>query len=131
MSTDRVLIGVLLGCVAVWGTAQALPAAAWLAVVSVLLGGAITACFSWYFYQRASRELKDEAGELRHYIDVLASFLESLELDSRVRVGRDPRTGRIINVEVQRSAASSPRGASGAEGTPTHPDPLQSREEGS
>ncbi len=131
MSADRVLVGVLLGCVAVWGTAQALPAAAWLAVVSVLLGGVITGLFSWYYYRQASEELRREAGELRHYIDVLASFLESLELDHRVRVGRDPRTGRIVNVEVQRSAASSPQGSSSAEGTLTYPDPPRSREEGS
>ena len=69
--------------------------------------------------RRASEELRREAGELRHYIDVLAGFLESLELDPRIRVGRD-ETGRITSVLVQSSAASSVRVSSRAEGTLQH-----------
>ncbi len=69
--------------------------------------------------RRASEELRREAGELRHYIDVLAGFLESLELDPRISVGHD-ETGRITNVRVQSSAASYVRGSSGASGTLQH-----------
>ena len=75
--TDRVLIGVLVACVGVWGTTEALPAAAWLAVVSVLLGGAITGVFSWYYYQRASEELRREAERIRHYLHMALRVLQA------------------------------------------------------
>ena len=83
--------------------------------VGIVVGTRITLRSS----RRASEELRREAGELRHYIDVLFSFLESLELDPRIRVVRD-ETGRITNARAQRSAASSSRGSSGAEGTLQH-----------
>jgi Flp pilus assembly protein TadB len=77
MSTDRVLVVVLLGCVAVWATAEALPAAAWLAVVSVLFGGVITGLFSWYYYQRASEKLRREAEQLRRHTTLIMNALEA------------------------------------------------------
>lgn len=71
------------------------------------------------YSRRASEELRREAGELQHYIDVLFSFLESLELDPRISVGHD-ETGRITNVRVQSSAAFDVRGSTGASGTLQH-----------
>jgi hypothetical protein len=103
--TDRALLGVLLGCVAVWGTSRALPAAAWLAVVSVLLGGAITACLAWYFYQSASRELKDEAAalreeseRLRHHTTLIVRGLEDAGLAESSRDERGEIEGMVIKL---------------------------------
>jgi phosphatidylglycerophosphate synthase len=93
MSTDRVLIGVLVGCVAVWGTAQALPAAAWLAVVSVLFGGVITGLFSWYYYGQASEELRKEAARLRQQTTFV---MRALETGIPAKFIWDRRTGEPI-----------------------------------
>jgi hypothetical protein len=118
--TDRALLGVLLGCVAVWGTSRALPAAAWLAVVSVLLGGAITAFLSWYFYQRASRELKDEAAALREESERLRRhttlMLRGLEDAGLAEYSRDEQ-GEIEGMVIKLSGVAG--GRSGATGTLT------------
>jgi hypothetical protein len=126
--TDRVLIGVLVGCVGVWGTAAALPAAAWLAVVSVLLGGAITACFAWYFYWHSAKDLKDEAAALRletervrNYIDALISYQEAKGV---IKVVRDEQ-GRPIRTQILRLEGIPPPDASELSGsfTLTQEDP--------
>jgi hypothetical protein len=118
--TDRALLGVLLGGVAVWGTSRALPAAAWLAVVSVLLGGAITACLAWYLYQRASRELKDEAAALREESERLrrhtTPILRGLEDAGLAEYSRDER-GEIEGMVIKLSGVAG--GRSGATGTLT------------
>ena len=85
--------------------------------VGVVSGVAITRRYA----RQASDELKREAGRMRHYVDVLVSFLESMELDPRVLVERD-ETGRLTNIRVQRSAATSGRESPQAEPTPRgHP----------
>jgi hypothetical protein len=43
--------------------------------VGIAAGGVL----NWLFSRGASRDLRREAGELRHYIDVMLSFLESVE----------------------------------------------------
>jgi hypothetical protein len=80
--------------------------------VGVIAGVAITRRYA----RQASDELKREAGRMRHYVDVLVGFLESMELDPRVLVERD-ETGRLTNIRVQRSAATSGRESSRAEPT--------------
>jgi hypothetical protein len=45
------------------------------AVLGVLLGAAISAGLSWYFYQQASDDLRKEAERLRHYTDALITYL--------------------------------------------------------
>jgi hypothetical protein len=84
--------------------------------VGVVAGVALTRRYA----RQASDELKREAGLMRHYVDVLVSFLESMELDPRVVVDRD-ETGRPTNIRVQRSAAAS--AATGRESSRAEPTP--------
>jgi hypothetical protein len=98
--TDRALLGVLLGCVAVWGTSRALPA--------------------WYFYQRSSRELKDEAAALREESERLRRhttlILRGLEDAGLAEYSRDER-GEIEGMVIKFSGVAG--GRSGATGTLT------------
>jgi hypothetical protein len=85
--TDRWLIVVLLVCVVVVSV-DYLPYSAWLTVVSVLIGGAISGLISWYYFQRAGDELQDTADKLRHYTSVVLRVLE----DAGYPVTRNPDT---------------------------------------
>jgi hypothetical protein len=93
-----------------------------LSIVASVAGGALIGVLvSRYYSQRASEELRREAGELRHYVDILATFLDSLEINPRVRVGRNPETGRIESVQLLASAVSSGRSSVSASATVKHP----------
>ncbi len=91
--TDRVLVGVLLLCVAVWGAVVSLPFAVWVSFVSVLVGAAVTGFFSWHYYQRASEELRTEAEQLRHHT---ALIMQALEAGPPMEFSRDPQTGEPV-----------------------------------
>jgi hypothetical protein len=45
------------------------------ALGGVLLGAAISAGLSWYFYQQSSEDLRNQAERLRRYNDALISYL--------------------------------------------------------
>jgi hypothetical protein len=68
------------------------------AVLGVLLGAAISAGLSWYFYQQASDDLRKEAERLRHYTDALITYLEAagaIHPVPRDEAGNPIRTGII------------------------------------
>ena len=92
---EWVLIVVAGVCILVASLQASLPYAVWLTVVGVLVGvlvgGAITALFSWYFYQQAGDELRKEAAELRHYVNALISYLEAQGYIPEVRYDEEYR----------------------------------------
>ena len=74
---DLALIGVAALCLIAWLAVRLLP-------YGVLLGAAISAGLSWYFYQQASDDLRNEAEQLRretkdvqHYTDALITYLDA------------------------------------------------------
>jgi hypothetical protein len=81
------MIGVFVVCVVV-ASVDYLPYSAWLTVLSVLVGGAISGVISWYYNKRAGDELRREAANLRHYTSVVLRVLE----DAGYHVPRDPET---------------------------------------
>jgi phosphatidylglycerophosphate synthase len=99
--TDRVLAGVLLLCVAVWGAVISLPFAVWISFVSVLIGAAVTAFFSWFYYQRASEELRTEAERLRRHTTLIMRGLEEAGL---VEYNQDEQ-GEITGIVIKLSGA--------------------------
>jgi len=81
---DLALIGVALLCLIAWLAVRLSPYGVLLSLIGVLLGAAISAGFSWYFYQQASDDLRKEAEQLRretkdvqHYTDALITYLDA------------------------------------------------------
>jgi hypothetical protein len=73
------------------------------AVAGTVIGGLITYAVSRYYYQQASKDLRQEAldlrretREVRHYVNVLISCLESA---GQIKVTRDAE-GRPIEVQI-------------------------------
>src|SRR5215203_993650 len=97
---EWVLIGVATVVVAVVLGEETLPKEVWLAVVGIVVGGAITALFSWYFYQRAARELLEETSHLKR----------AMEQGGTVRFERD-ENGNLTRVIIDIDGAAS--GAAG------------------
>ena len=97
---EWVLVGVAAVCVAVALSKASLPYAVWLTVVGILVGGAITALFSWYFYKRAGDELREEAAKLRHSTDLITRGLQDLG----VEYIRDEESGEFKALVVKGSA---------------------------
>ena len=117
---DYALFAVALLCV----LGLILPYDARLTLLGVLFGGVITAGFSWYFYQRASQELKDEAAALRaetarlkHHTTLILRGLEEAGL---VELNWDGETGEIRGMVVKISGVAS--GVGSASGTLTEAD---------
>ncbi len=88
---DYWLVCVLLFCGAALLASAALPRDVWLTALGVLIGGAITAFVSWYYYQQASNELRVEAEKLREYTDITLRMLQTMSGGGRVEVSRDER----------------------------------------
>jgi hypothetical protein len=92
-----------------------------LSIVASVVGGALIGLLvSRYYSQRASEELRREAGELRReagelrrHINVLIAYFQVLELDPRIDVDPD-------KVTLRGSAAASPRSSASASGTLQH-----------
>jgi hypothetical protein len=81
---DLALIGVAALCLIAWLAVRLLPYGVLLSLIGVLLGAAISAGLSWYFYQQASDDLRNEAEQLRretkdvqHYTDALITYLDA------------------------------------------------------
>jgi hypothetical protein len=72
---DLALIGVSALCLIAWLAVRLLPYGVLLSLIGVLLGAAISAGISWYFYQQASDDLSNQAERLRRYNDALFSYL--------------------------------------------------------
>jgi hypothetical protein len=47
-------------------------------IVSILIGGIITWLASWYYYQRAAKDLQDEAAKLRDLSDKMWERLQGV-----------------------------------------------------
>lgn len=97
-----------------------------LTLSSVLIGGVITGGVSWYYYQRASNDLKDEAGALREETERLREeaakrqdttlIMRGLEEAGLVEYNRDEQ-GEIVGIVIKISGVAG--GTSGASATPT------------
>ena len=72
---DLTLIGVAALCLLAWLAVRLLPYGVLLSLIGVLLGAAISAGLSWYFYQQSSEDLRNQAERLRRYNDALISYL--------------------------------------------------------
>ena len=88
---ETVLLGVALGCGAVVLGRAVLPNTVWLTVASLLIGGAISAVISWYFYKQAGEELRREVERLRGLTIKLFQILDGANV---IEVKEwDPETG--------------------------------------
>jgi hypothetical protein len=79
---------------------RVLPYGVWLSLIGVLLGAAISAGLSWYFYQQSSEDLRNEAKRLRRYNDALITYLDAagaIHPVPRDKVG-DPIPTEIIRM---------------------------------
>jgi hypothetical protein len=113
---DLALIGVAALCLIAWLAVRLLPYGVLLSLIGVLLGAAISAGLSWYFYQQASDDLRNEAEQLRretkdvqHYTDALITYLDAA--GAIHPVPRD-KAGRPIRTEIIR-LSSAELGVSG------------------
>ena len=88
---------------------------------------AITALFSWYFYKRAGDELREEAANLRHYVNAVLSMWER----EGYEVPRDPETGtpyaRVRKDLVLKWRTDADAGSAGEDSPPRSgtPDPQE------
>jgi hypothetical protein len=103
-----------------------------LALVGILIGGAITAFVSRYYYQRASQDLREEADKLvrktedvRLYVDALISYLEAA---GQAKVTRDAED-RPIKVQFLRGGGIASAPSVGG-GTITQTQPEEPEESG-
>jgi hypothetical protein len=99
---DLALIGVAALCLIVLGVRTL----SYEALGGVLLGAAISGGLSWYFYQQASDDLRNEAEQLRretkgvqHYTDALITYLDAA--GAIHPVPRD-KAGKPIRTEIIR-----------------------------
>jgi hypothetical protein len=104
---DLALIGVAALCLIVLGGRTL----SYEALGGVLLGAAISAGLSWYFYQQASDDSRNEAERLRretedvkHYTDALITYLDAA--GAIPPVPRD-EAGKPIRTEIVRLSAAS------------------------
>ena len=74
---DLALIGVAALCLIAWLAVRLLSYGVLLSLIGVLLGAAISAGLSWYFYQQSSEDLRNEAERLRRYNEALMSYLHA------------------------------------------------------
>lgn len=124
---EWVLVAVAVACSAVASSKAVLSYSVWITVVGVLAGGAITALFSWYFYKRAGDELREEAANLRHYVNAVLSKWER----EGYEVPRDPETGtpyaRVRKDLVLKWRTDADAGSAGEDSPPRSgtPDPQE------
>ena len=123
---DLALIGVALLCLIAWLAVRLLPYGVLLSLIGVLLGAAISAGLSWYFYQQASDDLRNEAEQLRretkdvqHYTDALITYLDAA--GAIHPVPRD-KAGKPIRTEISRLSEAA-LGVSGLPATVKVDDP--------
>jgi uncharacterized membrane protein YccC len=101
---DLALIGVATLCLIAWLAVRVLPYGVWLSLIGVLIGAAISAVLSWYFYQQSSEDLRNEAERLRRYNDALTSYLYAAGV---IQPGpRDKAGDPIPTVTTEMRAAS-------------------------
>jgi hypothetical protein len=74
------------------------------ALGGVLLGAAISAGLSWYFYQQSSEDLRNQAERLRRYNDALFSYLAAAGV-IHPNVPRDEAGDPIPTVLIEMSRA--------------------------
>ena len=132
--TEDWLIAVAGGCLIVLGVVW-LPRDGGLTLLGVLIGGAISAAFSWYYYQRASNDLKDEAKELREeseklrrHTTLILRGLEESGKAGKVEYNRNDQ-GDIIGIAFKRTASSAVNVTDSA-GASINPDAPRQDEEG-
>jgi hypothetical protein len=97
----------------------------WHTAAGIVVGGIISTAISYYFAQKASKELREEADALRretedvrHYINALITYLEAAGAISVVR----DENGRPIETTIIRLSAAE-LGASGRAATIKVDDP--------
>ena len=110
---DFALIGVAALCLIAWLAVRLLPYGVLLSLIGVLLGAAISAGLSWYFYQQSSEDLRNEAERLRRYNDALITYLDAA--GAIHPVPRD-KAGNPIPTEIIRLSPAE-LGASGQAAT--------------
>jgi acyl-CoA synthetase (AMP-forming)/AMP-acid ligase II len=64
-----------------------------LALVGILIGGAIAALVSRYYYQRASEDLREAAERLRQHTTLIANALEA---GPPIEFVKDEQTGELV-----------------------------------
>jgi gas vesicle protein len=137
---DYILIGVFLVCIILWAVSNSLPHDVWLTALGVLLGGIISAVFSWGFARRATEELRTQAERLRDALDLVHQEVEELQTvaeELRVRVDlvhrgmeekldlkftRDPSTGKRGGIQREAEMTSEGRSSMGARAEGRHKD---------
>ena len=72
-------------------------------LIGVLVGGAITWLVAWYYYSRASRELNEEAAELRRLNNLM---LRGMENAGWVKLNRD-ESGKVVGFIIEGQATFS------------------------
>src|SRR5687767_6926926 len=103
-SKDLALIGVAALCLSAWLAVRLLTYGVLLSLFGVLLGAAISAGLSWYFYQQSSEDLRNEAERLRRYNEALMSYLDAAGV---IQPGpRDKAGDPIPTVTTKMGAAS-------------------------
>jgi uncharacterized membrane protein YccC len=101
---DLALIGVAALCLIALLAVRLLPYGVLLSLIGVLLGAAISAGLSWYFYQQSSEDLRNEAERLRRYNEALTSYLDAAGV---IQPGpRDKAGDPIPTVTTKMKAAS-------------------------
>ena len=69
--------------------------------LGIVLGGLITFLASWFFYRRASEDLRQEADELRHYLGITLRVLQALSGNGHSFSINWDTQGRPIGVSYQ------------------------------
>src|SRR5215207_4393956 len=115
---DLALIGVAALCLIAWVAVRSLPYGVLLSLIGVLLGAAISAGLSWYFYRQSSEDLRNEAERLRRYNDALLSYLAAagvipprcIEIKQEIPSRRCSSKCRVL---ISRLEARPPRSRAG------------------
>lgn len=83
-------------------------------VLSVIVGGAITAYFSRRYYEKASKELEAEASKLRAQSNLMLRALQEFSTTGDVEYKTNAETGEPEGLSVKRTAKGH-MGKSGGE----------------
>jgi hypothetical protein len=123
---DLALIGVAALCLIVLGVLTL----SYEALGGVLLGAAISAGLSWYFYQQSSEDLSNQAERLRRYNDALLTYLQAAGVIHH-HVPRDEAGDPILPTIISMSHAEAGVSGQAAEVTVDEDKPPEGeRQEG-
>jgi hypothetical protein len=78
------------------------------ALISIAVGGGVTFLVARWYYERASGDLKREAGELKDYTVMMINYLEDASVIAVERDAHgDPVRVRVVRHEIADSVGAS------------------------